>query len=203
MYFQTGQVIFVPEWPKGEFVRFWLATFWFTKSLVCIDAFIRDSTIQSDVWRFCIAYKSEDFGSLSAVRMTCHPVQTPICPLFHPSRRRAIPSGRPDRPSIIHPDDVDFCLDPSLYREVSVPACIRLDVSAARLDASQYLIKLQILSKFIYGKIDVTVRTRFSLRQESEFKFNCSDSSLPSFGRPCIWYGNCGFIFNRLDTFLS
>jgi hypothetical protein len=21
MYFQTGQVIFVPEWPKGEFVR--------------------------------------------------------------------------------------------------------------------------------------------------------------------------------------
>jgi hypothetical protein len=28
MYFQTGQVIFVPEWPKGEFVRLWLATFW-------------------------------------------------------------------------------------------------------------------------------------------------------------------------------
>jgi hypothetical protein len=23
MYFQTGQVIFVQEWPKGEFVSFW------------------------------------------------------------------------------------------------------------------------------------------------------------------------------------
>jgi hypothetical protein len=26
--FLTGQVIFVPEWPKGEFVSLWLATFW-------------------------------------------------------------------------------------------------------------------------------------------------------------------------------
>jgi hypothetical protein len=34
MYFQTGQVIFVPEWPKGEFVSI-LASFW-TKSLVCV-----------------------------------------------------------------------------------------------------------------------------------------------------------------------
>jgi hypothetical protein len=34
MYFQTGQVIFVPEWPKGEFVSI-LASFWI-KSLVCV-----------------------------------------------------------------------------------------------------------------------------------------------------------------------
>jgi hypothetical protein len=27
MYFQTGQVIFVPEGPKGEFVRLGLAKF--------------------------------------------------------------------------------------------------------------------------------------------------------------------------------
>jgi hypothetical protein len=27
IHFQTGQVIFVPEWPKEEFVRLWLATF--------------------------------------------------------------------------------------------------------------------------------------------------------------------------------
>jgi hypothetical protein len=90
-----------------------LATFWLTKSLVCIDAFIRDSTIQSDVRRFCTTYKSEDYGSLSAVRTTCHPVRktcnpvrTLICPLFHPSGRCAIPSGRPDRLSIIYLDDV-------------------------------------------------------------------------------------------------
>jgi hypothetical protein len=76
-------------------VRFWLAKFWLTKSLVCIDAFIRDSTIQSDVRRFCTAYKLEDFGSLSAIWTTCHPVWTPICPLFHLYGRRAIPFGRP------------------------------------------------------------------------------------------------------------
>jgi hypothetical protein len=70
-----------------------LATFWLTKSLVCIDAFIRDSTIQSDVRRFCTPYKSEEFGSLSAVWTMCHPVPTLICPLFHPSKRHAIPSG--------------------------------------------------------------------------------------------------------------
>jgi hypothetical protein len=102
---------------------------------------------------------------------SCHPFWTPICPLFYPFGRRAISSGRPDRPSIIRPNDVDFRPDPLLYREASVPACIRLDVSAALPDASQYSTKLQILSKFICGKINVTiqtmwipVRTRFSLR---------------------------------------
>jgi hypothetical protein len=101
---------------------------------------------------------------------SCHLVRMLICPLFRPSGRRAIPPGCPDRPTIIRSNDVDFRPDPSLYREASVPPCIRPDVSAARPDASQYSTKLQILSKFIYGKIDATVRTtwipvwtRFSL----------------------------------------
>jgi hypothetical protein len=81
----------------------------------------------------------------------------------------------PDKPSIIRPDDVYFRLDPSLYREASVPAFIHPDDSAARSDALQYLIKLPILSKFIYGKIAATVRKRFSLRQELQFKFNRPD----------------------------
>jgi hypothetical protein len=48
--------------------------------------------------------------------------------------------------------------------------------------AIKYSIKLPILSKIIYGKIASTVRTTwlsiqtcFSLRQESQFKFNCPD----------------------------
>jgi predicted RNA-binding protein with TRAM domain len=53
MYFQTGQVIFVPEWPKGEFVSI-LASFW-TKSLVCKDTVNRDSTIQSTFRRLYTA----------------------------------------------------------------------------------------------------------------------------------------------------
>jgi hypothetical protein len=54
-----------------------------------------------------------------SVRMTCSP--------------------RPDarQTSIIRPDDVSFCLDPPLYQEASVPACIRPDLSVARPDVHQ------------------------------------------------------------------
>jgi hypothetical protein len=89
---------------------------------------------------------------------------------------RAIPFGRPSVHCSIRLDDMYFRPDPSLYREASVPACIRLDDSTARPDALQYSIKLPILFKIIYGKIAATVRTtwifvrtRFSLRQESQF----------------------------------
>jgi len=123
-----------------------------------------------------------------AFRKTYHTVQTP------------------DRPSIIRPDDVDFGPDPPLYREASVPACIRPDVSAARPDTSQYSTKLQILSKFIYGKIDATVRTtwipirtHFSLRQESQFKFNRLDTCLSWSERAQHRYGNCVLKINRPD----
>jgi hypothetical protein len=45
MYFQTGQVIFVPEWPKGEFVSILASFCVWTKSLKCKDVVNRDSTI--------------------------------------------------------------------------------------------------------------------------------------------------------------
>jgi hypothetical protein len=47
MYFQTGQVIFVLEWPNGEFVSILTSFCVWTKSLKCKDAVNRDSTIQS------------------------------------------------------------------------------------------------------------------------------------------------------------
>jgi len=133
--------------------------------------FYRDSAFQSTFRRLCTACKLEDFrfpvsrsndvssrpdahlSIVPSIRTTCHTIQTP------------------DRPSIIRPDDVDFRLDPSLYREGSVLACIRPNDSAARPNASQST-KLQILSKIKYGNIAATVRTtwypvrtRFSLRQ--------------------------------------
>jgi hypothetical protein len=147
--------------------------------------FNRDSAIHKSFRRFCKLEKSilcQSFGrrvipsgrsyvhcsispeDVPSVRKTCHTVRTP------------------DRPSIIRLNDVDFRPDPPLYREASVPACIHSDVLAARPDASQYSTKFQVLSKFIYGKIAATVRTmwipvrtRFSLRQESQFKFNRPD----------------------------
>jgi hypothetical protein len=45
MYFQTSQVIFVPEWPNREFVSILASFCVWTKSLKCKDAVNRDSTI--------------------------------------------------------------------------------------------------------------------------------------------------------------
>jgi hypothetical protein len=124
-----------------------LATFWLTKSLVCIYAFIRDSTIQNDVRRFCTAYKSEHFGSPSAVWTTCHPVRMPICPLFHPSGRRAIPSGRPtDQASSIW----TACIPVRTFT-VSRSYCSSLHPSgrlSSPFERLSVIDQLQILSKF-------------------------------------------------------
>jgi hypothetical protein len=51
IYFQTGQVIFVPEWPKGEFVSILALFCVWTKLLICKDTANRDSTVQSEVRR--------------------------------------------------------------------------------------------------------------------------------------------------------
>jgi len=102
--------------------------------------FNKDSAIQKSFQKILHGLQVRKFGSLPAVRTTCHTVRTLICQ------------------SIIRPNDVYFRPDPSLYREASVPACIRPDDSAARPDALQYLIKLSILSEIIYGKIAATVR---------------------------------------------
>jgi hypothetical protein len=84
MYFQTGQVIFVPEWPKGEFVSILALFCVWTKSLMCNDAANRDYTFQSKVRR-----------------ISKFPVSRPddVC---------VIPSGRPSVYCSIRLDDVSF-----------------------------------------------------------------------------------------------
>jgi hypothetical protein len=78
-----------------------------TKSLVCKDALSQGFHYPEVLQKI--------FGSLSAVRTTCHPVQTLIYLLFHPSGRSAIPSG--------HQTDLQMTLfpsEPSLCREAYV-----------------------------------------------------------------------------------
>jgi hypothetical protein len=137
MYFQTGQVIFVPEWPKGEFVSILASFCVWTKSLMCKDATNRDSTCQSIFKRLFTAKKIKDFR---------FPVSRPDEVSSHPNAHlstvpsdRTTCSSRPDarQTSIIRPDDVSFRPDPPLYREASVLACIRPDISTARPDVHQ------------------------------------------------------------------
>jgi hypothetical protein len=121
MYFQTGQVIFVPEWPKGEFFSILALFCVWTKSLMCKDAVNRDSTFR--VMSVNSACKSEEFQvPCQPFGRSSHPVRMPICPLFHPSGRCVIPSGRQ---TVQHYPFGRCALSvwtPALYREASVPA---------------------------------------------------------------------------------
>jgi hypothetical protein len=181
MYFETGQVIFVPEWPNGEFVSILALFCVWTKSRKCKDAVNRYSTIQSDVRQFCLQVRRIS-SSLSAVR-TIEPSRVDTHLSTVPSvRTTCLPSIPPRQISIIRPDEVFIPSGPILYREVSVPAYIPPDISAACLDASQYSISFRFLSKFQEREDRSTVRTmwypvrtRVSLRQESQFIYHRPD----------------------------
>jgi hypothetical protein len=125
-----------------------------TKSLMCKDVVNRDSTCQSIFRRLCTAKKIEDFR---------FPVSRPDDVLSHLDVHlstvpfvRTTCTSRPNarQTSIIRPDDVPFRPNPTLYREASIPFCIRPNISAARLDASQYSNSLRFLPSSNKGKID-------------------------------------------------
>jgi hypothetical protein len=162
----------------------WLHSGW-TKSLVCKDAFNRDFTIQSTFRRFCTACKSEEFwfpvsrpddvsslpdaymSTIPSVRTTCHIIRTPT-----------------DQASSVWTTCISvrtlLCIEKLLFQLSSVRTTQQpVRTTSSDRSASDFL------SKIIYGKIAATVRTAwipvwtcFSLRQESQFKFNCPDFCL-------------------------
>jgi len=80
-----------------------------------------------------------------------HPVRTPICPLFHTSERRVLPSGPPRQISIIHLDEVFI---PSGPHTISRSFCASLHPSGrfsstfGRLSVlDQFLISFQVPRK--------------------------------------------------------
>jgi len=167
MYFQTGQVIFVPEWPNGEFVSILASFCVWTKSLICKDAANRDSTVQSKVRRISkfpvsrpddVSSRPDAHLSIApSVRTMCHPVRTP------------------DSPASSVQTTCLFRPDTSLYREASVPACfVRTFQQHVRTPISSRNSSM-ILSKFKEREDQSTVQTPISVRQESQFKMNRPD----------------------------
>jgi hypothetical protein len=140
MYFQTGQVIFVPEWPNGEFVSILASFYVWTKSLMCKDAVNKDFTCQSIFRRLCTARKIEDFrfpisrpddvSSRSDAHLSTVPSVRTTC------------SSRPDdrQTSIIRPDDVSF---PSGPYTVSRSFCSSLHPSGPFSSLSRRLSVLE------------------------------------------------------------
>jgi hypothetical protein len=92
-----------------------------TKLLKCKDAVNRDSTFR--VMSVVSAYKSEEFQVS-----------------YQPSGRSSHPVLTLDRPTSSVRTKCSFRPEPILYREVSVPACIHPDVSAACPNTSHYSI---------------------------------------------------------------
>jgi len=71
----------------GSLIVFWPHSVFGQNHVKCKDVVNRDSTIQNlQVRRIQVPCQSSGRSS--------HPVRTPICPLFHPSGRHVIPSGR-------------------------------------------------------------------------------------------------------------
>jgi hypothetical protein len=148
MYFQIGQVIFVPKWPNGEFVSILASFYVWTKSLMCKDAVNMDFTCQSIFRRLCIAKKIEDFrfpvnrpDDVSS-RLDAHLSTIPYV--------RTTCSSRPDdrQTSIIRPDDISSPSGPYI---VSRSFCSSLHPSRPINSLSGCLSVLeqsQILSKF-------------------------------------------------------
>jgi hypothetical protein len=131
-------------------------------------------------------------STVPAFWKTCHTVRTP------------------DRPSIIRLDDVNFCPDSSLYRETSVPACIRPDVSAALPDDVQWSISFifyfhdQIREDWCNRPDNVDSRLDV-LIHKARIAFQIQPFGRQSALSGCAFnrYGNCEFNFNRLDACLS
>jgi hypothetical protein len=214
MYFQTGQVIFVPEWPKGELLGCnWLHSVW-TKLLVCKDAFNRGSAIQKWFRRLCIDCKSEDFR---------FPVSRPDDVSSRPDPHLStISSVRThDRPSIIRLDNVEFCSDPSLCRD---GWCLHPSGRLSGLDQVSDSFQVQIREDWFNRPDDVDSRpdvlihkARIAIQIPSSrrlsawsgralnrygnctFDFNRPDACLPLSGRALNQYGNCVLKINRPD----
>jgi hypothetical protein len=142
------------------------------------------------------------FGSLSAVRTTCHPVRTLICPRVHPSGRRAIPSGR--RQTKHHPSERHGF--PSRPFTVSRSFCSSLHPSGrlSVIDQASDSFQMQIWEdcfnrpENVVSRPDALIyKARITIQiQPSE---RLSAWSERAFNR----YGNCIFNFNRPDTCLS
>jgi hypothetical protein len=156
-----------------------------TKSLMCKDAVNRDSTCQSIFRRLCTAKKIEDFRFLvsrpdahlptvPSVRMTCHLVRTP---------NRLASSVRTTYLSARTP----HCIEKLLFQLASVRT-FQQHIRTPNSDwpaSDSFQVQNKGRSIHPSGRCWCPVRTRGSIRQESQFKYHGSDVSQPWSGRAC------------------
>jgi hypothetical protein len=138
----------------------------------CKDAVNRDSTFR------VMSRLEENSSSLSAVWTMCHPVRTPICLLLHPSGRCVIPFGRQTvqhHPSGRRASSVRtlHCIEKFLFQ---LDPSGRLNNKSGRLSVlERFTDSFQIQEREDQSTVRTMwypVRTRVSIRQESQFEFD-------------------------------
>jgi len=163
-------------------VSLWLASFCLEKNRLYVKMLFTGSPLFRSISEILHWLQVRRIDSLSAVRTRCHPVRTLICLLFHPSGRRAIPSGRHQASSVrttcisvwtLH------CIEKLLCQLASVRTT-QQPVWTTSNDRSAS----DFLSKSKLWEIDATVWTtwipvwtRSYIRQESQFKYIPLDDS--------------------------
>jgi hypothetical protein len=187
--------------------------------------FNRDSAIQKCFQKILHSLQVRKFSSLSAVRTTCHPVQTPNYPKHHLSGRHGFPSGRASvkvssvRTMRYFCPDSHQCLEASNSQDCILPdvmanhldtlqssrrsQCSNVSVRTTwlyRPDAIQCLTSIRVSdSRHSYGKTAATVRAMSSIRKECAYQVQPSGREPSWSGRSSFIYGNCVHQFNRPD----
>jgi len=144
--------------------------------------FIRDSAIQKYSRRFCTVCKSRKSGSLPAVRTTSHTLRTLIRLKHHSSGRRGFPSGLSSLSRSFE------LLQLASVRTIQQPVRTILNVRSSLRISFQTQIQEDCCNR--PDDMD-SCPTALLLKASLQFKLNCSNASLPWFGRAYDRYENC------------
>jgi hypothetical protein len=117
-----------------------LDAFCWKKSLICKDAFYQGFRYSEVLQKILHNLQVRKIVSLSAVRMTCHPVWTPSCPDDVSNRL----DSHQTKASFVRTTWIPVLTFLCVKKLRTAPACIRPDVLAAHPDDSQCSTKLQI-----------------------------------------------------------
>jgi hypothetical protein len=153
-------------------------------------------------------YKSEESVPCQPSGRLCHPVRTPIYPLFHPSRRRAIPSGCPTNQA---PLVWTTCIS---VRTLHYIEKLLFHLASVRTTQQPVRPPFSIRSSFrffpkyiwedCYNRPDdvdfhpdaLLLKVRITIQIQSSGRLSAWS------GRAFNTYGNCRFDFNRLNACL-
>jgi len=84
-------MIFVPDWPKGEFVSLWLATFYWTKSLLCnVATYLGIPFISESSFQKCASQSLKKILCSFQVRRNRIPTSCPDGPVMRPDAHQCL-----------------------------------------------------------------------------------------------------------------